>query len=292
MLKTCNVYGCNKPHKAKGFCNYHYIKARRDGKTTDIKCKVDGCETNFFAKGYCYTHWVQFRKNGDKLYQSHKCQAEGCSERTTTDYCHFHKIRVCRGMHLDATASELMSGPNNWNWRGGKSQYTNHSEFKRQRKIKLRSVNYTCQLCGDIATEVHHKDGLKVDHRQENLEALCHHCHMSNYHSQNHTSKYKKHYGVGIKELCIKVKSDPSRIRKWHEQGILSKILSGEMQKPVRYKSPNGQRTSRGNRLTKFKRIYGNTLKELSVQLRVSPATVRNYHLHNKLRTMLDQIAV
>ena len=204
----------------------HYIHARRRGEITKTKCKVDDCSTNEYAKGYCYKHWYMSRINGEKLYKRHGCLAEGCGALVIKgDYCTFHQIRVNAGMHLEATRTELISGPNNVNWNGGKSYYTNHSEFKRQRIIKLRAVNYTCEECGDYTNKCHHRDGLKVDHRQENLQALCTRCHWKVHKGMSHTSKFRRIYGNTLSVIASHIGVSVATVSKYHKQGTLSSML-------------------------------------------------------------------
>ena len=38
-MKTCSVKGCNGKHKAKGYCNKHYIQMKRRGKILDRSIK-------------------------------------------------------------------------------------------------------------------------------------------------------------------------------------------------------------------------------------------------------------
>ena len=38
-MKTCSVEGCNGKHKAKGYCNKHYIQMKRRGKILDRSIK-------------------------------------------------------------------------------------------------------------------------------------------------------------------------------------------------------------------------------------------------------------
>lgn len=57
--------------------------------------------------------------------------------------------------------------------------------WKRLRRLKLESVNWLCERCGQPAQIVHHKmritagnvDDLNVTLNLDNLEALCQNCH-------------------------------------------------------------------------------------------------------------------
>lgn len=74
-------------------------------------------------------------------------------------------------------------GELNARWNGGNSEYKNHYLMKWARKFKLEAANNVCELCGGLATEIHHKDKSKDNHNINNLMALCHKCHMKNFHS-------------------------------------------------------------------------------------------------------------
>ena len=187
--KTCTHFGCLKKHHGKGLCKSHYIQALKRGEISNTNCKVENCRTGVYAKGYCYKHWFQFKLNGVKLYQSKKCVAPGCDKNVRKEYCSYHIRRVNKGMPLDSTQHELYGGANNPNWKGGVAQYKDHSEFKRQRLVKLKSVGYKCEICKGKATECHHKDKTKSNHRQNNLTALCRKCHRSVFHSGKRKKK-------------------------------------------------------------------------------------------------------
>ncbi|MFA5323920.1 MAG: hypothetical protein WC373_14710 [Smithella sp.] len=73
-------------------------------------------------------------------------------------------------------------GSDHWSWRGGVFEYPNHSLMKRLRLVKLESVNYVCEKCGGVATEVHHKDKNKAHHEVGNFVAVCHKCHIGCFH--------------------------------------------------------------------------------------------------------------
>ena len=54
--------------------------------------------------------------------------------------------------------------------------------WKRNRIIALEKTNYKCSKCGEPTKIVHHIDGKKVDHREENLTPLCYDCHSHVHH--------------------------------------------------------------------------------------------------------------
>jgi len=90
-------------------------------------------------------------------------------------------------------------GSDNPNWKGGIAEYPDHYLMKRIRLEILEEANYICQICGDRATEIHHKDLSKDNHSKENFLAVCHKCQMQ--FKKTYTSKYRRLYGYTVKEL-------------------------------------------------------------------------------------------
>jgi hypothetical protein len=67
----CTVTGCARPHKARGFCQTHYMRIRRQGDAATSlinrvhppTCSVVGCERPYVARGLCGMHWQRAHKN-------------------------------------------------------------------------------------------------------------------------------------------------------------------------------------------------------------------------------------
>ena len=79
--KGCKEKGCNKPHRAKGFCVNHYNKWKS---ATEAKiCKVENCKKFVYAKRLCSKHYQQTQK---KIAPSKKtftiCKIESCKLRS------------------------------------------------------------------------------------------------------------------------------------------------------------------------------------------------------------------
>jgi hypothetical protein len=94
-----------------------------------------------------------------------------------------------------------MVGELNPNWKGGSSEYYNHSLMKRRRIEKLKSVGHLCELCGKKAGVIHHIDGSKDNHDIENLSALCWKCHMSRHKGRKNGCKSRDGYGLTPNEI-------------------------------------------------------------------------------------------
>lgn len=59
----------------------------------------------------------------------------------------------------------------------GYYEYKRTKELIENRKLALERANDKCEICGEKAEEIHHKDNSKIDHSLENLQALCCECH-------------------------------------------------------------------------------------------------------------------
>ena len=147
-MKICSISGCNKKHKAKGYCHNHYENFKRTGNPIPRtgwgnKCLVDKCEKRARARGYCSKHYVRLNKYGD------------------------------------VTIKNNLRGEKHPHWKGGIAEYRNHSLMKRNRKIKFEQLNYICERCNANKTEIiHHVDLTKYNHELNNLMGLCKKCHF------------------------------------------------------------------------------------------------------------------
>ncbi|MFH1874536.1 MAG: hypothetical protein ABH859_05050 [Pseudomonadota bacterium] len=66
--KNCQMQGCKRPYRAKGYCNVHYKKWRRgelEAKPRYKTCGEENCRKPLHKKGYCeqhYSAWSASRK--------------------------------------------------------------------------------------------------------------------------------------------------------------------------------------------------------------------------------------
>jgi hypothetical protein len=217
-MRVCSIEGCNKKHYAKGYCQTHYIYFKRTGNPIFIpnktkKCII--CDKLRYAKEYCRNHYVDYLRNGKLiytkeikkiLYPNKICLVKNCKNKAKIKgLCVKHRqSQLLYGYSIKDMEINHLKGKYNINWNGGVQQYPNHRLMQKNRLIKLESINYICEECGDKATEVHHKDKTKINHDIENLIGLCHKCHMSVYHSQKHKSKCRELFGMTLKEMSNK----------------------------------------------------------------------------------------
>jgi hypothetical protein len=69
-MKTCGLSGCERQHYAKGYCNPHWRRWKRDGHPGPLAivgrgrtgCAFPNCIEDYSARGYCATHYAQHRR--------------------------------------------------------------------------------------------------------------------------------------------------------------------------------------------------------------------------------------
>jgi hypothetical protein len=197
-MKECSIEGCNRPHRAKGFCGMHYYRffkckiqdrspqplENRTGKN-HLKCSVESCDEKQHSLGYCRLHHAAYKRNGPGLHQKpHKCAAPNCDtsvKQPRTVYCCFHLMRLQNGKSLIRPKGHAR-GKEVWNWKGGIAEYPDHSILKSNRLYVLRESDDKCFLCGSIAKVTHHLDLSKDNHSRDNLLPLCFSCHQHIHH--------------------------------------------------------------------------------------------------------------
>ena len=127
----CTVDGCDRPHKARGWCNSHYGRFKR-GTEVDVAlekrdrnkpscCIEEGCDSPVKAKGLCKKHYQAllrygFVKRPDRKKPTRVCCITGCEGIVyCQDRCHAHymKLRVYRQHNLtEQDYSQLLAQQN------------------------------------------------------------------------------------------------------------------------------------------------------------------------------------
>ena len=105
-VRKCEFVGCDRKHKAKGYCNKHYYRHRTNGnpsvvisKVKHIGCKISGCEKDHKGKGYCQKHYSAYSRHGDPNFESQqrKCDVNNCdNNHSCQGYCKKHYTRMLR----------------------------------------------------------------------------------------------------------------------------------------------------------------------------------------------------
>jgi hypothetical protein len=104
-------------------------------------------------------------------------------------------------------------GERNVNWHGGIFKYPNHYAMKKARLQKLKETDGKCEICGNLANEIHHKDETKTNHEKSNLIVVCHKCHAALFHSGPRTKRWKWtdeakiRWSIKKRNLCYEAKS-------------------------------------------------------------------------------------
>lgn len=105
---TCTFKDCQRPHKAAGYCQTHYMQLKRNSPLTEIKprdrtpheyCSEDGCVEPVKAKGLCMMHYARYLRHGHTKYRDRKKPPRYCSMPSCEDIlyskglCHKHYIK-------------------------------------------------------------------------------------------------------------------------------------------------------------------------------------------------------
>lgn len=69
---NCEAIECDRPARAGGYCQKHYMRLRRHGSlekpvrpsTPKLPCVIDGCEKIAFTRGWCRTHYTRWYETG------------------------------------------------------------------------------------------------------------------------------------------------------------------------------------------------------------------------------------
>ena len=63
---TCSIEGCNGVFVARGRCESHYRKWKREHpETRSVRCSYPGCGSPHAAKGWCTKHYQRWVRTGD-----------------------------------------------------------------------------------------------------------------------------------------------------------------------------------------------------------------------------------
>ena len=112
-MTVCSVEGCDKNIRARGYCNMHYKRVRKDGipgpagRLSEVskECSVEDCSREVLARDLCNMHYLRMKRHGTvgsveaQLVSTEgiSCRAENCSEPVKAkELCHKHYQRSLR----------------------------------------------------------------------------------------------------------------------------------------------------------------------------------------------------
>lgn len=109
---ACTVEGCGRPHKARGYCQTHYMQFKRGVAPVGPirtrvavkpdECAEDGCVEPVKAKGLCKMHYQRLLRHGyvranRRAKEIGSCSIDVCESREyAKGLCHAHYMKHIR----------------------------------------------------------------------------------------------------------------------------------------------------------------------------------------------------
>jgi len=105
----CTQEGCGRPHKARGYCQTHYMQFKRGVtpvgeistrvRVKPEECSESDCRAPVKSKGLCHMHYQRKLRHGHTRYTDRKrpvkgCRIDGCGNYSyASELCHAHYIK-------------------------------------------------------------------------------------------------------------------------------------------------------------------------------------------------------
>lgn len=169
---VCTVGTCGRPHKARGYCQTHYMQYKRGVpvvpeirsrvRPADPECSKDGCSDPVKAKGLCATHYQRLLRHGHTKYRDRKRPAKSCTKPGCSDILYSNGL--CSVHHNRAR------------------MLTKYRMSSEDYEVMLDAQRGVCAVCGQPERAVGIGGRLKslaVDHCHETGKVrglLCSHC--------------------------------------------------------------------------------------------------------------------
>ena len=126
------------------------------------------------------------------------CKVKNCNLPIFIQKRKLCRTHYKRWQHHKSYIKLSPKGKRNYMWKGGVAEYPNHYLMKKNRLIILMQ-NPKCEICGKPATDIHHKDRSKTNHKLSNLMAVC------KRHTKRLHSKFCLRYGMSLEEIAEKL---------------------------------------------------------------------------------------
>lgn len=165
--RTCTIAGCDRPHRARGWCGTHYKRWTTTGdpgggevravtRRLSEVCAVDGCDRARVQREWCKAHYARWHKHGDvgsadvlDRSEPRICSIDGCTNpHDSNGYCSPHAHRARRYAHPEGRPTKPPAG-DRARWRKDEVGYM--GAHNRTRRLKGNAKCQSCTHCGNPA---------------------------------------------------------------------------------------------------------------------------------------------